>query len=45
MRDAISIGKPVVASKAIEHQREPLIPFHITWTFEVFIEDSAHDIA
>ena len=45
MRDAIGIGKPAVASKAIEHQSQPLIAFHIAWAFEVFVEDSAHDIA
>jgi len=38
MRDAIGIGKPAVACKSIEHQSQPLIPFHIPWAFEVFIE-------
>jgi len=45
MRDAIGIGKPAVACKSIEHQSQPLIPFHIPWTLEVFIKDGAHDIA
>lgn len=44
MRDAIGIGKPAVASKSIEHQSQSLIPFHIAWAFEVFVEDSTHNI-
>ena len=45
MRDAIGIGKSAVARKAIEHQSKSLVAFHIPWALEVFIEDSAHDIA
>jgi len=45
MRDAIGIGKPAVAGKAIEHQSQSLVAFHIAWPFEIFIEDSTHDIA
>jgi len=45
MGDAIGRGKPVVASKAVEHQRKPLIPFHVAWAFEVFVDDSTHDIS
>jgi hypothetical protein len=45
MRDAIGIGQPAVASKAIEHQRKSLVAFYIAWPIEIFIEDSAHDIA
>jgi len=45
MCNAIGISQPAVACKSIKHQRQPLITFHITWTFEVFVEDCAHDIA
>ena len=45
MRDTIGIGQPAVARKAIEHQCQPLITFHVARPFEIFIQDSAHDIA
>jgi hypothetical protein len=44
MCNTISIVQPAVACKSIKHQRQPLIAFHITWTFEVFVENCAHDI-
>jgi len=45
MRNAIAIDQPAVAGKAIEHQSQSLVAFHIAWALEIFIEDSTHDIA
>jgi len=44
MRDALGILKPAVGCESIEHQRQPLIPFNIAWSFEEFIEDGTHDV-
>ncbi len=45
MCNTIGISQPAVACKSIKYQRQPLIAFHIAWTFEVFVEDCADDIA
>ena len=39
VHDAVGVFDLAVAGKAIEHKREPLVAFHIAWTFEEFIED------
>jgi len=44
MRDAIGKGKFAIAIEAVEHERESLVAFDSTRTFEVFIEDGADQI-
>ena len=44
MRDTIGKGKFAIASETIEHERESLVTFDSTRTFEVFIEDGADQI-
>ena len=45
MRDAIGIGEFAVTCEAIEHQPKSLVAFDIAGSLEIFIEDSADDIA
>ena len=44
MHDAVGVFDPAVAGKAVEHEGETLVAFHIAGTLEVFIEHGADQI-
>jgi hypothetical protein len=42
--DTISKLEFIISCKTIEDQGKPLIPFHITGTFEEFVQHGANNI-